>query len=162
MRGWEVPLALDASGPVLRKALAQRPFLIKPNLHELRELSGEALIDEPSRIAAARAVVQAGQAHAVALTLGPDGALLVAREGAWRAAALPISPVSAVGAGDSFLGGMAVSIAAGEDLPAAFRRGVAAASAALLAHGTELCRADVVARLLPQVRVEEIAGAVAA
>ena len=42
----------------------------------------------------------------VALTLGDQGALLVARDQVLRAKAVPIKPVSVVGAGDSFLGAM--------------------------------------------------------
>jgi 6-phosphofructokinase 2 len=87
----------------------------------------------------------------VALTLGDQGALLVTAEHSWRAPALPIKPVSAVGAGDSFLGAMVWSLAAGHALDKAFRYGVAAGSAALLTPGTELCRADDVKRLYSEV-----------
>jgi 6-phosphofructokinase 2 len=89
----------------------------------------------------------------VALTLGHYGAMLVTREVALRADPVPIKPVSTVGAGDSFLGALVARVAAGRDMEDAFRYAVAAGSAALLAHGTELARRDEVERLLSAVKV---------
>jgi len=79
----------------------------------------------------------------------------------WRAQPLAIEPVSTVGAGDSFVGGMVSALASGKPVDEAFRVAVAAASAAVLSPGTELCRAEDVRRLLPQVRIKEIAHALA-
>ena len=153
-RSWGVRMALDASGPAFKAALEQRPWLIKPNLRELRELTGEALDDEPSQIAACRGLVTQGKTDVVALTLGAQGALLVSAERAWRTRPLSIRPVSTVGAGDSFMGGMVWALGGGKPLEEAFRWAAAASSAALLAPGTELCRFQDVKRLLPQIVVE--------
>jgi len=54
-----------------------------------------------------------------------------------------------VGAGDSFVAGYVLTRARGGDQAAALSAGVAAASAAVMTEGTELCRPDDVARLLP-------------
>ena len=97
-----------------------------------------------------------GRAEVVALTLGDQGALLVTRDHVWRAQPLHIKPVSTVGAGDSFLGAMVWSLASGHSMEAAFRYGVAAGSAALLAPGTELCRREDIQHLCPQVTIEAI------
>jgi 6-phosphofructokinase 2 len=61
--------------------------------------------------------------------------------------------VSAVGAGDSFLGAMVWSLAACKDVAESFRYGVAAGSAAVLNAGTELCHAADVERLVEQVKM---------
>jgi 6-phosphofructokinase 2 len=155
---WGVRFALDTSGAPLKAALRERLCLIKPNLRELREIAGGALDDEASLTAACRALIAQGRTEAVALTLGHEGALLVTADRAWRAAPMPLQAVSAVGAGDSFLGGMAWAIAAKKPLEEAFRYGVAAGSAAVLAEGTELSRPEDVRRLLPQVVIEPAPG----
>ena len=93
----------------------------------------------------------------VALTLGEQGALLVTADHAYRTQPLAIEPVSTVGAGDSFLGGLVAARASGQTLQEAFRVAVAAGSAAVLSPGTELCREDDVKRLLAEVKVNEIA-----
>ena len=64
---------------------------------------------------------------------------------------------SSVCAGDSFLGGLVASLAKGDALEHAFRVAVAAASAAVMSPGTELCRETDVLRLMPQVRIETLA-----
>jgi 6-phosphofructokinase 2 len=78
---------------------------------------------------------------------------------AFRAQPMTIEPVSTVGAGDSFLGGLVAALAASQSLQQAFRVAVAAASAAVLSPGTELCRQEDVQRLLPEVKVSEMTPA---
>jgi 6-phosphofructokinase 2 len=74
---------------------------------------------------------------------------------------MAIEPVSTVGAGDSFLGGLVAALAAGHSLHEAFRVAVAAGSAAVLSTGTELCSEEDVQRLLPKVKVTEVTHAAA-
>lgn len=151
-----VRLILDSSGAALAQGLRAGVFLVKPNLRELGELLGETL-DDPSRWrGAAQQLIDHGQAQVVALSLGERGALLVTRDAAWRAPALPITLASSVGAGDSFVGAMAWALQAGHSLPKAFAWGVAAGSAALITPGTGLCRVEDIQRLRPQVVVQPL------
>lgn len=156
--GWGVPFVLDSSGLPLKRAIEEPVFLAKPNLGELKELTGAALASESEMIAACRRVIAHSGVRNIALTLGEGGAILVSSDRALRAKALPIEPLSTVGAGDSFLGAMTWAIAAGKPIEDAFRYGVAAGSAALLVHGTELCHAGDILRLLDKVAVEEVAA----
>ncbi len=158
--GWGVRFALDSSGPALKRAVQEPIFLLKPNLGELRELTGAPLDSEPAMVAACRGVIERTGVRNIALTLGAEGAVLVSRDRALRAGALPIVPQSTIGAGDSFLGAMVWALASDKPIEEAFRFGVAGGSAALLAHGTELCRASDARRLLEQVKIEDI-GALA-
>lgn len=150
-------LVLDTSGPALKQALAHGVFMVKPNLNELSGLIGAGLTTEEDAARACHRLVAEGQAEVVALTLGNRGALLTTAGATWRAPALPIEPVSAIGAGDSFVGAMVWSLSAGHSLELAFRYGMAGGSAALLTPGTELCRRDDVVRLLDQVVLQQIA-----
>jgi len=147
---------LDTSGAALKAGLDGGVFLAKPNLREMRELTGRELTDEPSRVAAVRELLDAGRAQAIALTLGPEGGILVTTEGAWRAVALAVKPVSAVGAGDSFVGAMVHRLNEGSGFEEAFRYAMAAGGAALITPGTDLCHADDVERFAREVRVEPI------
>ena len=148
---------IDSSGPALAAALDEGVTLIKPNLAELSELIGAPLDSDAERIAACRKLAAGGRAEVVALTLGDQGALLVTATQAWRARPMAIEVVSAVGAGDSFLGGMVAALAAGKPLDQAFRVAMAAGSAAVMSPGTELCREADVMRLLPEVEISEFA-----
>ncbi|MFC3068408.1 1-phosphofructokinase family hexose kinase [Phenylobacterium soli] len=154
---WGARLALDCAGAPLKAALDERVFLIKPNLRELSELVGRPLPDDAARLDACRELIAGRRLEAVALTLGAEGAMLVTRDLVLRAPGLPIEPITTVGAGDSFLGAMVWALASNLTLAEAFPYAVAAGSAALMADGTELCRAEDVRRLLPRVIVQALA-----
>lgn len=148
-------MILDTSGPALAAAIAAGVDLIKPNLREMRELTGIEPRDAFEWEAAARLIVDKRQAAIVALTMGHLGAALVTADRILRARPLPVTPRSAVGAGDSFLGALVWRLASGCDLADAFRSAMAAGAAALLYPGTELCRPEDVERLAAQVIMEE-------
>ena len=145
---------LDTSGPALAAAVAEGVDLIKPNLREMRELTGSEPSDADAWEVAAKQLVEDGKAGIVALTMGHLGAALVTRGEVLRAPPIPITPRSAVGAGDSFLAALIWRLASGASRAEAFRLAVAAGAAALLHPGTELCRVDDVARLAGQVTIE--------
>jgi 6-phosphofructokinase 2 len=147
---------LDTSGAPLAAAIEQGLYLLKPNLREMSELAGSELATEDEWLIEARALIEQNKAEIVALSLGHIGALVVTRNEALRAYALPIKPVSAVGAGDSFLGALVASLANGMSVAEAFRLGVAAGAAALLNAGTELCHPADVYRLAAQVQIEPV------
>jgi 6-phosphofructokinase 2 len=153
---WGVRFALDSSGVALKHALDQPIFILKPSIGELRELTGASLENETAMAAACQAVIQSTRVRNIALTLGGDGALLVSPRRVLKAKALPISPHSTVGAGDSFLGAMVWALACDKPIEEAFRFGVAGGSAALLTAGTELCRANDTLSLFEQVAVQDI------
>ncbi len=147
---------VDASGPPLRRALEANVYLAKPNLRELQEIVGEPLQGRAQQLSACRQLIKRGDAEILALTLGSEGALLVTRDEAWFSDPLPVKVMSSVGAGDSFLGALVWSIAAGHSHPEALRHAVAAGSAALLAPGTQLCKREDVVRLVAQVTLNAV------
>lgn len=150
---------VDTSGDALKEALAEGVGIIKPNLNELSEFTGERLDSDAACVKACRKLIDAGRVEMVALTLGGDGALMVTKDRALKAKPMDIEVVSAVGAGDSFLGGLVWALAQGQSPDDAFRVAVAAGSAAVMSPGTELCRGGEVERLLPKVEIVEIANA---
>ncbi len=99
-RAAAVPVLLDTSGEPLRRGIAARPDLVKPNADELAQLTGAR---EPRRATPRRAPPGA---HAVVSSLGPEGLLAATPEGLWRAA--PPAPVrgNPTGAGDSAVAGL--------------------------------------------------------
>lgn len=148
---------LDSSGPALAHALAKGVYLVKPSLRELADLTGHTLDGETQWQAAALRLVHSGSARVVALSLGAQGAMLVTRDGSWRADALNVPVASTAGAGDSFLAAIVWSLAREADALTAFRLGVAAGSAALLSEGTALCSRADIERLLPMINPRPVA-----
>ena len=72
------------------------------------------------------------------------------RRRAWSAPPLAIEVASAVGAGDSFVGGMVWALQGGLPLQEAFAWGVASGSAALMSVSTGLSRREDAQQLFPE------------
>ncbi|WP_369378127.1 1-phosphofructokinase family hexose kinase [Streptomyces sp. cg36] len=148
-RAAAVPVLLDTSGEPLRRGLAARPDLIKPNLDELARLTGSR---EPLR--AARDARRRG-ARTVVASLGPEGLLAVTPEGVWQA--VPPAPVrgNPTGAGDSAVAALLSSLVEGLPWPARLTRAVALSTATVLAPAAGEFDPAAYEELLPGVRVSE-------
>jgi 6-phosphofructokinase 2 len=149
---------LDTSGDALKAALHEGTYLVKPNLRELSEFMQIEAEDDATLITASRRMIEQNHVEIVALTLGDLGALLVTRDRAWRAQAPQVNFVSAVGAGDSFLGGLLWGLVSDRPLPEALRYAVAAGAATVQTPGTALCERGDAERLRPAVKIEAIEG----
>jgi ribokinase len=79
----------------------------------------------------------ASSGRAVVVTLGGEGALAATPDGVLKVEALPVKPVDTVGAGDTFCGYLAASLADGLPLEDALRRAAAAGSLACLKPGAQ-------------------------
>jgi len=138
---------LDSTGESLRLALEAGVFLVKPNLNELCDIAGAELHDDLSQEAAVRAMIDRGHAEIVLASLGAGGALLGWRDGMMRLRTPTVPIRSRVGAGDSTVGAMVMRLAEGWSVPEAATYGIAAGAAAVMTHGSELCRREDAERL---------------
>ncbi|ACH40231.1 6-phosphofructokinase, putative [Citrifermentans bemidjiense Bem] len=143
-------VVVDASGEPMRLALREGVFLIKPNIREFREMIGEGGEDEARVLALAKKIVLDGQSEVVVISLGAAGVLMVSDSGVERLHPPTVPIISKVGAGDSMVAGMVLSLARGNTLRDAVRFGVAAGTAAVMTPGTELCRREDAERLYRQ------------
>ncbi len=157
LRRLGVPCVLDASGDALRHGLTARPWMVKPNRHEAEELLGRPVRGRREQLHAVHQLLQRGPALVI-LSLGAEGALLgrAFPPEVWSARPPAVRMDSAVGAGDSLVGGFLAGWAAGRSLAEAFRLGVAAGTATAMTPGTELCRLADVRRLLRRVTIRRI------
>lgn len=143
-------LVLDTSGAALKDALGTGITLIKPSRRELESITGHELPSRADQARAAYRLVRDGAARMVALTLGGEGALLATDDGVQIMPALDVRVRSTVGAGDSFLAGLVMALAAGETPAQALARGIAAGAAATAAEGTAHVTREAVQALLTQ------------
>ena len=127
---------LDTSGAALGAALGHGITLMKPSLRELETVVGRALPDPAAQEAEALALVRAGAAQMVVVTLGAEGAILATAGGVLRRSAPAAELHSAVGAGDAFLGAMVLALARGAAPEDALDWGLAAGAAAIGGIGT--------------------------
>lgn len=140
-------VTVDTSGEPLRLAADAGVDLLKPNLRELETLVGRELPDEQSQEDGARELIRGNKTKAVVLSLGAGGVLLVTDHRNERFRSPTVAIKSRVGAGDSTVGGIVLSLQRGLDLREAVRFGVATGAAAVMTPGTELCRREDAERL---------------
>ncbi|MGW0968358.1 1-phosphofructokinase family hexose kinase [Streptomyces sp. NPDC002516] len=126
-RASAVPVLLDTSGEPLRRGVAARPDIVKPNAEELAELTGS---HEP--LQATRNTRRRG-AHAVVASLGANGLLAHTPEGHWRATPPVRAHGNPTGAGDSAVAGLLSGLVEKLDWPARLTRAVALSAATVAA-----------------------------
>ena len=149
-----VQFVVDTTGEQLTETLVCRPFLIKPNNHELGELFGTHISTPEEAVPCALELRKKG-ARNVLVSLAEKGAVLAAEDGSvLRRNAPPCTPVNSVGAGDSMVAGFIAGWLASGDFAQALRYGVCAGTAS--AASGELVARDVFDRLLAQTEAETI------
>ncbi|MFE3036227.1 1-phosphofructokinase family hexose kinase [Streptomyces canus] len=121
-----VPVLLDTSGEALRRGVAARPDILKPNADELAELTGS---HEPLR---ATQDARRRGALAVVASLGKDGLLAATAEGRWRAGPPAPVPGNPTGAGDSLAAGLLSGLVEQLPWPDRLTRAVALSAATVL------------------------------
>ena len=139
---------LDTSGTALQAAADEGLYLLKPNLAELSAMVGVEKLEMHEVDNAALKIIQEGKCEVVVVSLGPQGALLVTKDGFEHIPAPMVKKQSTVGAGDSMVAGMVWALNEGKSLREMAQIGVACGSAATMNQGTQLFRAADVWKLL--------------
>ncbi len=144
---------LDSSGDALKEAVEAGGLeLIKPNLLEFQQLTGETSERREDIGKAAQELVRAGKVRLVAVTMGHAGGILASEDAIVSLSAPRAETISAVGAGDSCLAAMVHALALGKSDEDAFAMGIAAGTAALQSAGTGLAAVADIERFYTQLR----------
>lgn len=145
-----IRVVVDASGESLMLALKENVFLIKPNIREFRELISEEIKEESEIKQAAKELVESGQCEVIVISIGAAGAIVASKEGVQHIVPPTVPIISKVGAGDSMVAGIVLSLALDKSIKDSIRFGIAAGSAAVMTPGTELCRKEDAERLFKE------------
>jgi tagatose 6-phosphate kinase len=150
-------VVLDADGGTLRRGLAGRPAVVKPNVAELESVIGRpAGRGDTGAVVAAASELRAAGAEAVVVSLGADGVLAVTDEGVWQAVPPGRVGVNATGAGDAVVAGLAWRMVARDAWPERLRHAVALGSAAAGAAVAGELSHDEYERVLDEVRIGRV------
>ena len=150
------PVILDTSGKLLEQGIKAAPTMIKPNLDEIRMLTGKDCTD-PEEIIEAAKVLHGRGIRIVTVSLGGDGAVVVSDEGAYRARVPRIHAVNTVGCGDSMTAGFALGLSEGLCVKKTLRKASAVSAAAAMREETGFFVKEDMERLLPQIEIIELA-----
>ena len=127
--GHGVRIVVDAERDLLTRVLPYRPFLVKPNNHELGDIFGVTLKTRDEVVPYARRMQEMG-AQNVLVSMAGEGGVLVAADGqVYQSPAAKGTVVNSVGAGDSCVAGFLAGLMETGSYQMAFRMGLAAGSA---------------------------------
>lgn len=135
LEGRGVHTVADATGELLTAVLCYRPFLIKPNQHELGEIFNRELKTDEEIIACAKKLQEQG-ARNVCISMAAAGSILLTEEGTLHRMGVPKGSVkNSVGAGDSMVAGFLAGYLEKHDFTYALKMGTAAGSATAFSEG---------------------------
>ena len=131
----KIDFVVDATGNLLLETLQYKPFLIKPNNHELGESFGVKIETQDQALEYAKKLAEKG-ARNVLVSLAGDGAVLLAEDGsAYKCAAPKGTVVNSVGAGDSMVAGFIAGWNEKHEYEHALKMGISCGSASAFSEG---------------------------
>ena len=146
---------LDTSGKLLTAGIEAKPTMIKPNIDEIRMLTGSNCDDLNEIIEAAEQIHQGG-VEVVAISLGGDGAIVVNSEGVYRAIVPKIDAVNTVGCGDSMIAGFALGFSEGLSIADTLKKASAISAAAALREETGFFVLEDMESIYPKVEIKKL------
>lgn len=129
LKGRNIKIVVDATKDLLVNVLEYRPFLVKPNNHELGEIFGVELKTRDEVVKYAKRLQKMGAVN-VLVSMAGEGAVLVAEDGSIFKTPAPKGVVkNSVGAGDSMVAGFIAGYLNSGNYVEAFKMGVCTGSA---------------------------------
>lgn len=148
-----VKVLVDTSGKPLLDAIKLKPFLIKPNNHEIEEIFNVEISNSDELIYYGKKLVHMG-AENVIISLGGNGAILITENKVFKGNAPKGIVKNSVGAGDSLVAGFLSEYIKDKNIVNAFKMGIATGSAS--AFSTDLCTKNDAINLLSEITIKEI------
>lgn len=147
-----VKIVVDATKDLLMNVLKHKPFLIKPNNHELEELFNVKLNGIDDIITYAKKLKEMG-AKNVLVSMGKDGALLINEDGEVFTSNVAKGEVkNSVGAGDSMVAGFIAGYLNSNNYEKALNLG--AASGGATAFSNDLATKEDIYKLIDEIKIE--------
>ena len=110
-----VKFILDTSGEPLKVALKSKPYLIKPNIDEIKQLLDIDVESMDEIVCAGKELIKMG-AENVCISLGKDGMIYLNESEIYEVKVPKIEALNTVGSGDSTIAGFSVGILRGYEV----------------------------------------------
>ena len=142
---------VDTSGEMIKHAVYQGVYLIKPNVSELAYLAGKESLGADEIAHEAKQIIKTKKCEIIVVSMGAAGAMLVTKDETISIRPPAVEIKSTVGAGDSMVAGIVFALSRGKNIETAVKYGVACGTATTLNNGTELCQKKDVETLFNQI-----------
>lgn len=131
-----VKTILDADRDLLHEGIKAGPYLIKPNTRELEMLIGRKTNSLAEVIQAGQELLKYG-IHIIVVSLGAEGVVFITKAKNIFAKGIEVVAKSTVGAGDSMVAAITLSLANNDQLEDMIKLAVATATAKVMVEGSQ-------------------------
>ncbi len=142
-----IKVIIDTAGEELKNAIEAEPFIVKPNIREMKSILDTNFENETDLIDKTLDFLKSKKINSIIISLGAGGALLINPFDSYHVRSPTVSINSKIGAGDSMVAGMVLKLSEGWSLLEAVKYGVASGASAVRTPGTELCELEAVEKL---------------
>ncbi len=133
----ECKTILDTSGELFVKGLEAKPYLIKPNIHELEELLNvEKISSEKEIVTSAKKLIENG-VEIVVVSLGAQGSIYVTQDKTHKIEGKKVDVKSTVGAGDSMVAALAIALDENYTIENMAKFASAVSTASIMSEGSQ-------------------------
>ena len=151
----DIKFILDTSGDALKVALESKPYLIKPNADEIKQLLDINVESQEEIISAGKELIKMGPQN-VCISLGKNGMIYINNDGVYEVKVPKIDTVNSVGSGDSTIAGFSVGILRGYDTIELLKLANACGISNALHIETGFVKLDEVEKLSEKVQVKKL------
>lgn len=146
---------LDTSGTLLKMGIQAKPTMVKPNIDEIRMLTGSRCDSRDELILAGRQIHESG-VEQVVISLGAEGSLMICADGVYQAIVPRIDAVNTVGCGDAMIAGFAIGMEKRMSVQDSLRLASAISAAAALREETGFFVKEDMERIYKQIQIQSL------
>lgn len=155
LKNRDLKIILDADNQALLYGIEERPFMIKPNVHELEDVVGKRLETLEEIIEEGKKLNKKG-IEIVAISMGSKGSIVITNEAVFRVKPVKVEVKGTVGAGDAYVAGFAHGIYRGLSLEETIKIAAALSTSVVMKEGTGAGTIEEVNALKDKIEIERI------
>ena len=146
---------LDTSGESLRLGIEAGPYLVKPNIEELKDIIGRSINSQEDVIKAAMEIMNQG-VKVVIVSFGEEGSMVFKDPYLYKIKVPSRDIISPVGSGDAMIGGIALGLLKDYEFNYILKLGSACGTANAMESETGKIHVDNVKKIIDEVEIEKI------
>lgn len=155
LKNRDLKIILDADNQALLYGIEERPFMIKPNVHELEDVVGKRFETLEEIIEEGKKLNKKG-IEIVAISMGKEGSVVITDDAVFRVKPLKVEVKGTVGAGDAYVAGFAHGIYRGLSLEETIKIAAALSTSVVMKEGTGAGTIEEVNALKDKIEIERI------
>ncbi|MEQ2128707.1 1-phosphofructokinase [Caldanaerobacter subterraneus KAk] len=155
LKNRDLKIILDADNQALFYGIEEKPFMIKPNVHELEDVVGKRLETLEEIVEEGKKLNKKG-IEIVAVSMGKEGSIVITDDAVFKVKPVKVEVKGTVGAGDAYVAGFAHGIYRGLSLEETIKIAAALSTSVVMKEGTRAGTIEEVNALKDKIEIEKI------